>query len=487
MTVNDTVHLALRNLRQAKLRTALTILGVSIGIASLCGMVSLGVGLQDQLTGQFLQSGVFDAITVTPAADLRGVMAGGPFVARGRGLAGGDGRGRGADSRPPAAPARDLNDAAVDELRALSGVRDAYPTVNVPVQVTYGNFSESFTANGVPMSVRDEGAFRTMTAGAFFAHDTDSACLLSLAAAKRINEQDPKALVGKELTLSYASSRGTAPDSGGAPASAASPGLAPEAVGAALPGLMQIQRVSITCPVVGIVEREVGTGPFAGRGGGAGLMIPLTRAKAIERENVTSVQALLRQTSGTSPRPASYQMVTVKVAEAKATLEVEDKIKTMGFSAFSLTDALEGAKRVFIILDIVLSLIGSIALAVSSLGIVNTMVMSILERTKEIGIMKAIGASDGDIRRIFLVEASVIGWIGGIAGVALGWLVGRAINIGANIYIESQGGTAATLFLLPWWLVAGALGFSILVSVVAGSYPANRAARLEPMHALRHE
>ena len=93
----------------------------------------------------------------------------------------------------------------------------------------------------------------------------------------------------------------------------------------------------------------------------------------------------------------------------------------MGFSAFSLNDALQGAKRGFLILDIVLALIGSIALAVSSLGIMNTMVMSILERTREIGIMKAIGGSDGDIRRIFLIEASAIGFFGGVAGVALGW------------------------------------------------------------------
>ena len=486
MRFKDTVGLALRNLRQAKLRTALTMLGVSIGIASLSGMVSLGVGLQNQFTGQFLQAGVFDAITVTPGADLRGVMAGGPFAGRGRGRAGGGARGRGADG--PAGPAgRELNDAVLEELRAIPGVRDAYPAVNVPVQVTYGDFSESFNASGVPMSVRDEGAFRTMTAGGFFAGDADPGCLLSLDAARRINREDPNALVGKDLTLSYASSRGAGTGASSAPAPPALPGLPPEAAGAGLAALMQIQRVSANCPVVGIVEREGGTGPFAGRGGGGGLMIPLARAKAIDAEDVTSVQALLRQTSGASPRSSVYSLVTVKVTDAKATLDIEDKIKAMGFNAFSLTDALQGAKRVFIILDIVLSLIGSIALAVSSLGIVNTMVMSILERTKEIGIMKAIGASDGDIRRIFLVEASVIGFLGGVAGLALGWLVGRAINIGANIYIESQGGTAATLFSLPWWLVAGALAFSILVSVIAGSYPANRAARLEPMQALRHE
>jgi ABC-type antimicrobial peptide transport system permease subunit len=113
--------------------------------------------------------------------------------------------------------------------------------------------------------------------------------------------------------------------------------------------------------------------------------------------------------------------------------------------------------------------------------------MSILERTREIGIMKAIGGSDGDIRRIFLIEASAIGFFGGMAGVLLGWLVGRIINIGANLYIEQQGGTAGNLFSLPFWLIGGAIGFSIAISLMAGSYPAARAARLDPIQALRHD
>ena len=176
----------------------------------------------------------------------------------------------------------------------------------------------------------------------------------------------------------------------------------------------------------------------------------------------------------------------MKVARAQDTDDVEAQVKAMGFTAVSLNDALQGAKRAFIILDIALSLIGSIALAVSSLGIVNTMVMSILERTREIGIMKAIGGSDADIRRIFLVEAAALGLAGGAAGVALGWLVGRVINFGANLYIQSQGGTPGNLFSLPFWLVAGAIGFSLVVSLIAGSFPAARAARLDPIQALRH-
>ena len=179
--------------------------------------------------------------------------------------------------------------------------------------------------------------------------------------------------------------------------------------------------------------------------------------------------------------------MTVKVERAQHTDDVEAKIKTMGYGAFSINDALQGAKRAFIILDIVLSLIGSIALAVSSLGIMNTMVMSILERTREIGVMKAIGASDGDIRRIFLVEASTIGVLGGAAGVALGWVVGRVINFAANIYIQRQGGEPGNLFSLPLWLIASAIGFSWLVSLLAGSYPARRAAKLNPIQALRHD
>jgi putative ABC transport system permease protein len=242
-----------------------------------------------------------------------------------------------------------------------------------------------------------------------------------------------------------------------------------------------VQRTDATCAIVGIVERE--TGPFAAAGGVSPLMVPMARAKAMY-DNSPVAAALARDPAAAS-RP--YQTAVVRVSSAASTQDVEAEIKKLGFQAFSLNDALQNAKRGFIILDIVLSLIGSIALAVSSLGIMNTMVMSILERTREIGIMKAIGGSDGDIRRIFLIEASAIGLFGGVSGVVLGWLVGRIVNFGANIYIQQQGGTAGNLFSLPFWLIGGAIGFSIGVSLLAGSYPAGRAAKLDPIQALRHD
>jgi putative ABC transport system permease protein len=457
----DTLALALRNLRQAKLRTSLTVLGVAIGIASLAGMVSLGVGLEQQTIGRFTAAGVFDSITVTPAPITR---------LGGRGFGRGGQRGRGQAAEPTTPPAA-LDEEALAKIRALPDVKEAYNNVRFPVELQYDQFNGFATATGVPMSSRTEGAFQTFTAGTFFANDTDNTCLITLDLAKRITDQDAKGLVGKDLTIAYAVSA-TTPES--APIAGA-----PVAAGAMIPN-----RKEMLCRIAGIVEREPGAA--LGGGGLSGLMLPQSKAEAIDREVIRNPQSILGRPQTPSAR-RDFQSITVKVTSPKATEDVEDRIKQLGFGAFSLADALQQAKRAFIILDIVLSLIGSIALAVSSLGIVNTMVMSILERTREIGVMKAIGGSDADIRRIFLVEASAIGLMGGVFGVALGWLVGRIINFGANIYIERQGGTATELFALPFWLIAGAIGFSWLVSLVAGSYPAGRAAKLEPIQALRHD
>ena len=455
MTFADAISLALRNLRQSKLRTGLTMLGVAIGIASLAGMVSLGVGLQDQFVGRFTRSGMFDTVTVMPASVQ---------INAGRG-------GRGGGARPPSPagpedpPRKPLDDAAIAELAALSNVREVYPVLRVPVELKFGKVTEYATVTGIPMSARDSGAFQTIAHGSFLANDTDVACMISLEMANRLVEANPEQLVGKALTIGYASS------------------VAAPVTPIPLPmPVAQVQRVEMSCPVVGIVERE--TGPM-GVGGAmvTGVMMPMAKTRELNQQAANAQRMVMRGRG----LDGLYQAVTVKVTKAQYTQDVQAQVKKLGYTAFSLNDALEGAKRAFLILDIILGLVGSIALAVASLGIMNTMVMSILERTREIGIMKAIGGSDSDVRRIFLIEASIIGLLGGVAGIMLGWVVGRIINFGANYYIVQQGGTAGNLFSLPLWLIASALGFSIFVSLAAGAYPARRAARLDPIHALRHD
>jgi putative ABC transport system permease protein len=134
-----------------------------------------------------------------------------------------------------------------------------------------------------------------------------------------------------------------------------------------------------------------------------------------------------------------------------------------------------------------LGIFGSHALAVASIGIVNTLVMAILERRREIGIMKAIGASDGDVKKLFFAEAGAMGILGGIVGVILGWAIGQVINLGTNIYLKRQSLPPEHFWAVPWWLVAFALVFAFAVSLISGLYPAGRAARLDPVQALRYE
>jgi putative ABC transport system permease protein len=488
MTFMDTLKLALSNLGQAKLRTFLTVSGVAVGIGALSCMVSFGVGVEDQLVSRLTGSGMFDSIMVTSAQFLGRGAARGRRTAPARGGERGAapaGRGAatpadtpdatGADA-PAETPRLRLDDEAIAKIAALPNVKSVLPDLRVPVQVSYKEFQEMTFATGVPLSSAHEGGFQTFAAGSFFANETDDACMLSLDLAKRVTTEDPKTLVGQNLTISYA----TASVKSGA---TATPPPATDAPGG-LAGILttqQINRIETHCTIVGIVERETAPGLFGG-GSVSSLMIPFAKAKAIDAVQVTSLESVLRQNE-----PRGYSTITVKATSPSHTQDVEDQIKKLGYSAFSLNDALQGAKRAFLLLDIFLSLVGSIALVVSSLGIINTMVMSILERTREIGIMKAIGGSDRNIRGIFLIEASAIGLLGGVMGVSLGWVVSRIINFAANWWIESQGGTAGNLFSLPFWLISGAISFSVLVSLLAGLYPARRAARLDPIQALRHD
>jgi putative ABC transport system permease protein len=167
--------------------------------------------------------------------------------------------------------------------------------------------------------------------------------------------------------------------------------------------------------------------------------------------------------------------------------DIEPSIKQMGFNTFSLFDATRNLHIIFTVLDLFLGMFGSLALAVASLGIINTLVMAILERRREIGVLKALGAADRDVRRLFFAEAGVMGLAGGALGVFLGWAIGKIINFGINIYLHSQNLQPEKVWFVPWWLVGGAIGFSVVVSLAAGLYPAARAARLDPVQALRYE
>ena len=183
----------------------------------------------------------------------------------------------------------------------------------------------------------------------------------------------------------------------------------------------------------------------------------------------------------------TFPQVTIDFDPKVFYKSIRDSVEAMGFRTFSFAAEFEQIQKMFLYFDLALGVIGLIALITASLGIVNTMVMSITERRKEIGVLKSLGADERDIRWLFLVESGVIGMIGTVMGIFSGWVITRIVSAIAQGYMRREGIPEMELFSLPPWLILIALGVGIGVSVLAGFYPAARAARVDPVEALRNE
>lgn len=186
----------------------------------------------------------------------------------------------------------------------------------------------------------------------------------------------------------------------------------------------------------------------------------------------------------------NYSYISVRAANVEASIQVAQQLREMGYNCWTMADSLEGIEQSSRTVQAVLGGIGGITLLVAAIGITNTMVMSIYERTKEIGVMKVMGATFMDIRSIFLSEAALIGLIGGSVGLALSYLVSNVINMLSQGFLN-QGMYMATeevlkISLIPPWLAVFAIVFSMLIGLLSGLYPANRAVRLSPVEAIRN-
>ncbi len=183
-----------------------------------------------------------------------------------------------------------------------------------------------------------------------------------------------------------------------------------------------------------------------------------------------------------------YNQLVVRAADLGVVTAVSAAIRELNLQAQSLDAILDAANQVLALLQALLGSVGGLALLVAALGVANTMMMAIYERTREIGVLKALGASAREIRRMFTVEAGMIGLIGGVFGLIFGTLLGKLVDWIAHRYLVNEGVTGVgPLSIVPWWLALGALLFAALIGILAGLYPAARAARLDPVTALRHE
>jgi putative ABC transport system permease protein len=477
MKTYDLTELALRNLRESSLRNSLTTVGISVGVASLVAMLSLGIGLQKLATRRLVSSGLFDTVVVMSRRDLRGF-------------------GRDDErNTATAAESRTLDEPARKEIEHLPDVLEAYPDIRFITELRYQDKPHLTMVSGIPESARSNDAFSGIQ-GSFFSSDSApevilqksfAAELLNKAEAAKPGQEDEipvaelaKPLLGQELTLRYA--QRTASPASGEETTAVNSGKTPVPDEGQAPSDAAYSVISREqkLKIVGVSDLDPDSMRGAAR---ARVFLPLKLAQDLHVMQPSDLRDNMR---GFNKQP-SYSTISVRVKSPKQIEAVEQSIKKLGFNTFSILDATRSLRQFFAVLDLFLGIFGSLALAVASIGIVNTLVMAILERRREIGIMKAIGASDGDVKKLFFAEAGAMGVLGGVVGVVLGWLIGHVINLGTNIYLKRQSLPPESFWSVPWWLVGAAIVFAFVVSLVSGLYPAARAARLDPVQALRYE
>ena len=454
MKLYDSVELAARNLRESVLRNSLTTIGIAVGVASLVAMLSLGVGLERMASRRLKTSGLFDTVVVTSRRDLRSFN-------------------RDQEMNGPApAESPELDESARQKIEQLPEVVEAYPDLRFVTDLRFDDKPHLTMVAGLAFSQKDSDGFEGMQ-GRFFSSDNAQEVILQKSFAAELSGLAPgrardeisvvdaaKPVLGKQLIMRYneRTSTGESQDS----------------------AAFSVISHELPLTIVGVTDLDPDSMRGAAR---ARLFVP---EKLLESLHAMQAYNFRDPTRATSNQPV-YGTVIARVSGATKVESVEKAIKKIGFNTFSILDATRSLRRFFAILDLFLGIFGSLALTVASIGIINTLVMAILERRREIGIMKAIGASDEDVRGLFFAEAGTMGLLGGILGVALGWLIGRVIDFGTNIYLNRQGFPPEHIWTVPWWLVVFALGFAFAVSLLSGLYPASRAAKLDPVQALRYE
>jgi len=466
----DIFRMAYKNLWRRKVRTFLTVLGVLIGTTSIVVMLSLGIGLNESSKRDMERWGSLNQIDVNSGVNY-------------------DQEGN------PIGQAKPLNDDAVNEIKEIPGVVAVSPGFNMGGRALWGRKEGHLQLVGLEPDQMSQFEFE-LADGRFLEGDDRFNIVVGWGVGQNFRDR-------REMEMMRNS-----------------PGRGRMMMGPQESNTLEMmnQRISMEVnnnngqkkiynfTVVGVLSeknmdkswqayapieeikriRDYVMGGARNAGGDPRMAMEMAIKGGGGR--VTTTARSSRDTQG--PSPDDYEFIWVRTTDVEATKEVSKALKEKGYQAYSMADNLEGIEKTSKTIQAILGGIGSITLLVAALGIINTMIMSIYERTREIGIMKVIGASFFDVRMLFLTEAGLIGLMGGIFGLGLSYGASRIINHFGSGFINRgmpSGEIANSLSVIPPWLTLFALGFSILIGVVAGLYPADRAVRLSPISAIRNE
>lgn len=441
----DLLAMSLKNLSRRKLRTALTVLGVVIGTASIVVMVSLGIGLSE-LNRELISSyGSLTEITVNNP--YNGDSTKDPFY---------------------------LTDDVVKQMEKLPYVTGVYPMLQVDVLMQQGKYSSNVTLNGVPyeylkkiplgqgtLSNSSDHELKLIYGNAIIQWFTDAKGNNTYWETGELPNVD---FMGKPMFVIFDTNTYYQSQNGGEDA--------PK------PPKKYLLKAD------GVVEGGVDDYNSYAYNVYTRLDLLETQLKRIFKKKAIPGQPTTKK--GKPYRYFIYNSCSVNVDDIEHVGEVQKKLTDMGFQASSNADWMKQSEQQSNMIQAVLGGIGAVSLFVAAIGIANTMMMSIYERTKEIGIIKVLGCDMKVIRNMFLLESGFIGFMGGVVGLIFSAGISFAINHLLQIG-QTMTGMSGNISRIPLWLAAVSVGFAVLMGMAAGFFPALRAMKLSPLAAIRNE
>ncbi|WP_425447035.1 ABC transporter permease [Dethiothermospora halolimnae] len=449
----DLVRLGLKNLWRRKLRTFLTILGVVIGTTSILLMVSLGIGMNESFKNTVEEMGSLSIINVYKPFNYEGMEE---------------------NDTPRMNRNAKLNDIAVAKMSKIPGVDVVNPHLETQLKLISGRYSAYVPVVGIEPEAMKKLGFE-VEKGRLLNENDKLSLVFSNGIKRRFRKSGSRNRYGEseepdidlledrmELTydMNYGERKSTDDKDNKRP----------------------VRPYRVTG--VGVLKE----GKRLNRRWAVYMTMDQVKEIIEDKKKYEKRQSRSRNGMMGRDNTDEYEQVEVKVKDINDVNEIQEKIKNMGFETFSPNDMLESMKDASAGIRKVLGAIGAVSLLIAAIGITNTMIMSIYERTREIGIMKVIGALISDIKKLFLFEASMIGFLGGVLGVGISYLASYVLNNSGFELISTYATEGpGKISIIPMWLALGALGFSTIVGLVAGYFPARRAMKLSALKAIKTE